>query len=130
MPKRNSNKLLPKISDAEWVVMQAVWRKGAVTANEVVAALENSTDWKPKTVHTLLRRLVHKRALEFERKGREYVFRPLVSATECERAATQSFLSRFFGGELAPFLARFVEQEKLKPSEIEELKRILEGKNK
>jgi BlaI family penicillinase repressor len=126
MPKRT--KPLPKISDAEWIVMQAVWQNGTVTANEVVAALENSTDWRPKTIHTLLRRLVDKGALEFDRKGREYLFKPLVSATDCERAATRSFLDRFFGGELAPFLTRFVEHEKLKPSEIEELKRILEGK--
>ena len=126
MPKRS--KVVPKISDAEWVVMQVLWQKDAATANEVVAALEKSTDWKPKTIHTLLRRLVHKRALEFERRGREHLFKPLVSATECERAATRSFLSRFFGDELAPFLARFVEHEKLKPAEIEELKKILEGK--
>src|SRR5215831_10353793 len=101
-PKRRS-RALPKISDAEWLVM--------------------------KTIHTLLSRLVQKGALEFERKGREYLFRPLVSGAECEQAATRSFLSRFFGGEIAPFLARFVEMEKMKPSEIEELKQILDRKS-
>ena len=116
---------LPKISDAEWVVMRVVWKGGPLTTNEVVNALDE-THWKPKTIHTLLSRLVRKGALEFERKGREYLFRPLVDAEECEQAVAQSFLSRFFGGEIAPFLARFVESEKLKPSEIEELKRILD----
>jgi BlaI family transcriptional regulator, penicillinase repressor len=116
---------LPKISDAEWIVMRAVWERAPVTTNEVVEAL-NKTHWKPKTIHTLLSRLVRKGAVQFERKGREYSFRPLVSAEECEHALTRSFLSRFFGGEIAPFLARFVESEKLKPSDIEELKRILD----
>jgi BlaI family penicillinase repressor len=105
--------------------MRTVWRKAPVTTNEVVDALDE-THWRPKTIHTLLSRLVRKGALEFERKGREYSFRPLVTAEECEHALTRSFLSRFFGGEIAPFLARFVENEKLKPSEIEELKRILD----
>lgn len=105
--------------------MKAVWERAPMTTNEVVNAL-SETHWKPKTIHTLLKRLVGKRALEFERKGREYSFRPLVSAEQCEHAVTRSFLSRFFGGEIAPFLARFVESEKLKPSEIEELKRILD----
>jgi BlaI family penicillinase repressor len=118
---------LPKISDAEWVVMRVLWQNGPLTTNEVVDAL-NGTDWKPKTIHTLLSRLVRKGALEFERKGREYSFRPLVTAEECEHALARSFLGRFFGGEIAPFLARFVESEKLKPSEIEELKRILDRK--
>jgi BlaI family transcriptional regulator, penicillinase repressor len=119
---------LPQISDAEWVVMKVLWENAPLTTNQVVDALDNQTRWKPKTIHTLLRRLVRKQALAFERKGREYLFRPLVSAQECEQEATRSFLGRFFGGELAPFLARFVENEKLEPSDIEELKRILDGK--
>jgi len=129
MTKKRS-KSLPKISDAEWVVMRALWSGGAMTTNQVVDALDASTHWKPKTIHTLLSRLVRKGALTFERKGREYLFTPRVNAAECEREVAQSFLGRFFGGELAPFLARCVEQERLKPSEIEELKRILEGKTK
>jgi BlaI family penicillinase repressor len=119
---------LPRISDAEWVVMKVVWERVTLTTNQVVDALHDQTDWKPKTIHTLLSRLVRKGALGFEKKGREYLFRPLVTAEECEYEATRSFLGRFFGGELAPFLARFVEKEKLKPDEIEELKRILDGK--
>jgi len=108
--------------------MRALWTKAPMTTNQVVDALNDTAHWKPKTIHTLLSRLVRKGALEFERQGREYLFRPLVTAAECEHAATRSFLSRFFDGELAPFLARFLESEKLKPSEIEELKRILERK--
>src|SRR5437773_12028004 len=113
---------LPKISDAEWIVMRALWAAAPMTTNQVVDALNDFTHWKPKTIHTLLSRLARKGALEFERQGREYSFRPLVTAAECEHAATRSFLSRFFDGELAPFLARFLDTEKLKPSEIEELK--------
>ena len=126
--KPRTGKELPQISDAEWVVMKVVWDKAPVTTNEVVQMLDEKTHWKPKTIHTLLSRLVHKGALAFERKGREYEFRPRVSAQECEHAASRSFLGRFFEGELAPFLARFVEQEKLTAKEIEELKSILDRK--
>jgi BlaI family penicillinase repressor len=119
---------LPQISDAEWVVMKVVWDKAPLTTNQVVEALDDKTHWKPKTIHTLLSRLVRKGAVEFERKGREYLFRPRVSAEECEHAASRSFLSRFFDGELAPFLARFLEREKLTEQEIAELKTILDRK--
>src|SRR4051794_8939927 len=126
--KANTSRSLPQISDAEWVVMKVVWDKAPVTTNEVVQLLDEKTHWKPKTIHTLLSRLVHKGALAFERKGREYEFRPRVSAQECQHAASRSFLGRFFEGELAPFLARFVEREKLTAKEIEELKSILDRK--
>ncbi len=117
---------LPSISDAEWVVMREVWERGPMTTNQVVASLDNKTHWKPKTVQTLLARLARKGALGFEKQGREYLFRPRVTAAQCEHAITQSFLGRFFGGELAPFLSRFVERERLSPKEIRELKRILD----
>jgi len=119
---------LPRISDAELVVMKAVWEKAPVTANQVVEALERRRHWKPKTVHTLLRRLVRKGALDFDKKGRQHHFRPLVDSADYTHAASRSFLSRFFDGQVAPFLARFLEREKLSRQEIEELRRILEDK--
>ena len=121
---------IPPITPAEWVVMRALWVKAPLSTNEVVAALRDQTDWKPKTIHTLLARLVQKGALRAEKRGREYAYSPLVRAEECEYEMSRSFLGRFFDGELAPFLARFVEREKLTRKEIEELKRILESGGK
>src|SRR6058998_3554079 len=99
MTPRNSKNALPSISDAEWIVMRAIWERGPLTTNQVVEALQNRTHWKPKTIQTLLARLTRKGALTFEKKGREYLFRPLVAAADCEHAITRSFLGRFFGGE-------------------------------
>ena len=129
--KNKSGKItsgMPQISDAEWVVMKVVWDQTPVTANQVVSALEHTTDWKPKTIHTLLTRLVGKGALDYDKKGREHHFRPLVEARDCLHAASRSFLGRLFDGEVAPFLACLLEKEKFTTAEIEELRRILDGK--
>src|ERR1051326_9150840 len=120
----------PQISDAELVVMKIAWEKAPVTANQVVGILESRKHWKPKTIHTLLSRLVRKGALDYEKQGREYHFRPLVGAAEYAHAASRSFLSRFFDGEVAPFLACFLEREKLSQQEIAELRQILADKQK
>jgi BlaI family penicillinase repressor len=129
-PKKalRSLRRVPRISEAEWVIMRALWEHGAATTNDVVAAVQPGSGWKPKTIHTLLRRLARKGALRFEKKGREYLFTPRLSADDCEYAAMRSFLGGFFGGEFAPFLARFVEREKFSAAEIDELKEILERK--
>lgn len=119
----------PAISDAEWIVMRVLWAAAPLTTNQVVAALGPRTEWKPQTIHTLLARLVSKGALEAEKKGREHLYHPLVKAEDCEYQVSRSFLSRFFDGDLAPFLARFVEKEKLTKAQVEELKRILERKH-
>ena len=119
----------PRISDAEWTVMKAIWTLKTATARQVVEALTGEADWKPKTIHTLLSRLVQKGALATEKPTREYVFRPLVTEQECRLAASRSFLTRVFDGEIAPFLACFLEEEKLSRKEIDELKKIINGES-
>jgi BlaI family penicillinase repressor len=119
----------PKISDAEWQVMDVLWAaSAALTANEVVDALAEYADWSPPTIKTMLNRLVRKRALKFKADGKRYLYSPAVSRERCVRSETRSFVDRLFGGSIAPLLAHFVEDEKLSKDEIEQLRRLLERK--
>ena len=125
-PKNKVPRRIPQISEAELVVMRAVWKQSPATANQVVETLRHETHWKPKTVQTLLSRLTRKGALAHSRQGREYLFRPLVDAADYAHEASRSFLSRVFGGEIAPFLACFLKREELSAEEIRELRRLLD----
>jgi BlaI family penicillinase repressor len=118
----------PRISDAEWTVMKAIWQLKTATARQVVEALAGDALWKPKTIHTLLSRLVQKGALMTDKPGREYLFRPVLTEQECRLAASRSFISRVFDGKIAPFLACFLAEDKLSRKEIEELKTIINDK--
>lgn len=116
----------PRISDAEWTVMRAIWSRGEASATEVVETLEGQTSWSPRTVRTLLGRLVKKGALGFREQGREYVYQPLIDERSTELEASRSFLDRVFDGKLAPFLATFVESGNYSADDIAALKRIVE----
>ena len=119
----------PKISEAEWEVMRVVWRRYPIAGAEVIAALSKTNrDWHPKTVRTLLGRLVKKAALKAEQEKRGNVYTPLVTERECLATASESFLERFFGGSLKPMLAYFAAQKKLTPMALDELHRILGGR--
>ena len=120
-------KKLPRISDAEWRVMKVLWAESPKTADEVVDALTPVTIWKPKTIKTLINRLLNKKAIGYEKKGRAYHYYPLVDETECAKSVTRSFLQRVYGRALKPMVANFIEDEKLSRDEIEELKRILDS---
>jgi BlaI family penicillinase repressor len=121
-------KSMPRISEAEWLVMKVLWERSPQAANEVTEALRSQTDWKPKTVKTLLSRLVQKKALGFERAGKAYHYRPLVSEEACARARRRTLLQRVYDGALTPMLAAFIEDEELTPEEIAELRRLLDRK--
>lgn len=125
-PSRKAAAPLPSISDAEWVVMREFWRRDEATAKDIVAALAGAQRWKPRTVQTLINRLVAKRALTFEQRGREYVYRAAVAEERCAHAASRSLIDRVFMGRLAPLLATFLKREKISPSELEELRSLLE----
>jgi BlaI family penicillinase repressor len=119
----------PSISDAEWEVMKILWAKSPATAEQVVELLAPKTDWKPKTVMTLLNRLVKKQAAGYEKKGRAFHYFPLVKEADCVRAESRSFLQRVFDGAVTPMLAQFLQEAKLSKTDIEELKQILDKKN-
>ena len=118
----------PKISDAEWEIMKALWEKSPLTANKIVKMVSATKTWKPKTVRTLINRLVGKGAVAFEKKGRGYEYSPMLAEDECVQAETESFLGRVKGTKITPMLAAFLEEELLSAAEIDELKRILTDK--
>jgi BlaI family penicillinase repressor len=117
---------LPVISDAEWVVMREFWQRGQGTVAEIVQALEGRMKWKPRTVQSLINRLVGKGALSFTKIGREYLYEPRVAERDCVLNASRSFLDRIFGGSIAPLLACFVKNGEVTPQEAEQLRKILE----
>jgi BlaI family penicillinase repressor len=121
-------KTLPKISESEWLVMQVLWEKNPLTANEIVEKLSGKTKWKPKTIKTLITRLTNKGAIKFEKEGRLYKYRPAVSKEDCVRMERRSFVRRVYGGISKPMVAAFLEDAKLSAEDISELKKILEQK--
>jgi BlaI family transcriptional regulator, penicillinase repressor len=114
------------ISDAEWSVMQIVWRQRTATAAEVIAELQPATGWQHRTIRTLLARLVEKQVLATEADGNRYVYRPLVGRQRCVRQEAKSFLKRVFAGDAVEMLAHFVRDTKIPPEQIDELKRLLD----
>ena len=121
-------KKLPKICESEWLVMQVLWSKSPLAANEVVAELDGKTKWKPKTVKTLIDRLINKGAVKFKKDGRRYMYHPAVNEDECIATERRSFVRRVYGGTTKPMLAAFLEDADLSAEDISELKQILEQK--
>ena len=118
-----------RISEAEWQVCQELWRHSPQTANEIALLLADSNGWSPRTVRTLINRLVKKNVLGYESLGREYHYFPLVGKEECVAAYTQSFVERVFNGAAGALVAAFIKQQRLSSREIAELKAILDGES-
>lgn len=121
-------KKIPKISESEWLVMRVLWSKSPLAAQEVFEQLDATTKWKPKTIKTLIDRLVKKGAVKYEKDGRRYLYYPAVGREECVTTERKSFIKRVYGGISKPMLAAFLEDAELSADDIAELKNILEQK--
>ena len=115
-----------QISDAEAVVMDVLWKRSPLSADEVVMALSSRQDWQDATVKTLLNRLLNKGAIDAEKDGRRFLYAPVLQREAWVQGESESLLDRVFGGRVAPLVAHFSEHRKLSRKDIADLRKLLE----
>lgn len=118
----------PRISDAEWQVMKVLWQGAPRTAGEIIEVLSPYSAWKPKTIHTLISRLVAKGAVEVQKEFPLYRYCPLVTEDSCRREETRSFLQKVYDGSFTMLMANFLKDEKLSEENIQALRHMLDNK--
>jgi predicted transcriptional regulator len=114
------------VSEAESIVMEVLWRDHPLSAEEIIERLGKKQDWHPRTIKSLLNRLLKKRAIAAKKDGRRYLYRPRIDRAQYVSSRSADLLDQLFGGRVAPLVAHFSEQGKLRKKDIEELKRLLE----
>lgn len=117
---------LPQISEAEFEVMKIVWQYAPVRTNEITDRLMKTTSWGAKTIQTLIKRLTNKGALTYEKEGRVYVYTPLVKENEYISQQSNSFLRRFYDGDITAMLSAYIKNDRLSAEEIGTLRSILD----
>lgn len=122
---------LPQISEAEFEVMKIVWKHAPISTIEITDLLTKTTSWSPKTIQTLIKRLVTKGALSYEKHSRVFVYTPVVKENEYISQESSSFLKRFYDGNITAMISAYIENDKLSEREIETLRSLLSnGKKK
>ena len=114
------------ISEAEWDVIKSLWDRGPMTAGQVVEAMASSHDWKPRTVKTLLSRLVRKGAVRCDVQDKKHFYRATITRNVATRREARSFLSRVFDGALVPAVVAFLKESDLSSADLAQLRKILD----
>ncbi len=115
-----------QISEAESVVMDVLWARSPLGADEVAQALAGRQDWQDATIKTLLNRLLNKGAIRAEKDGRRYLYSPMVKREDWVLAESRGLLERLFDGRVAPLVAHFSAHRKLSKKDVAELRKLLE----
>ena len=120
---------LPQISEAEFEVMKIVWKYAPISTNEITEKLLRTTSWSPKTIQTLIKRLVNKGALTYEKQSRVFVYTPVVDEKEYIGQESSTFLKRYYDGDITAMLSAYIENDKLSETEIDALRSLLSKRN-
>ena len=121
-------KKLPQISEAEYEVMKVIWKYAPINTNEITDKLLQCTDWSPKTIHTLIKRRAGKGAITYEKQSRVFVYTPLIQEQDYLKQESDSFLNRYFNGNISAMVSAYLEDDELSKSDIEELRSLLSRK--
>ena len=121
---------LSQITEAEYEVMKIVWKYAPINTNGITEKLLATSSWSAKTIQTLIKRLVNKGALTYEKNSRVFVYTPLVKESEYISQESNSFLNRYYDGDITAMLSAYIENDKLSETEIETLRSLLSKRGK
>lgn len=115
-----------KISSAESQIMEALWSRGPLTPDEIVAEVGPANGRARNTVRVMITRLLKKGAISSakEADGR-FLYRPVLARSQYVQAESQGLLDRLFEGKLAPLVAHFAEHHQLTPEDLATLKALI-----
>ena len=116
----------PRLSSLENAVMQVVWTKARVTADDVRQALARRPELKESTVRTILRRLEDKGYLDHDVDGRTYVYHPRVEPQNVASQQVRGIIDRFCRGSVENLLVGMVDDNLITPDKLRELAERIE----
>lgn len=123
MPKK-----LPELSRTEWNIMNICWKKGQASARVIFEETLHEKKRSYQTVKTMLDRLVEKAYLSREKFGPIWLYRPSVARSSIIAREIENFVGTVLDHTLAPIFVHFAKKETLSDDELNELRRLIEGK--
>jgi predicted transcriptional regulator len=110
---------LPDLGELELEIMQFVWNKGEVTAEQVREGLARNP--KESTVRTVLRRLEEKGYVTHSVDRRTFVFRAVEARQQVAARAVKRIVDWFCNGSVDDVLVGMADARMLEPRTLERL---------
>src|SRR5579885_2362243 len=120
----------PILTDQELEIMKIVWARGSATVRDVYEELLSRRKIAYTTVMTMMGILEQKGHLKKSADERAYVYTPAQPQREVLGNMVHDFLKRVFNGSAKPLLIHLVEDKKLSPEELDEIRKLIKDRRK
>lgn len=111
-----------KISDAEYEIMEIIWKQGnETTTADIIEKLGETNTWKHTTILTLAKRLVDKNVLNVRKDGRTNYYLPTISKDEYKSYQANGFIEELYGGNVKSLIVSLYDNRKISEEDLVEL---------
>ncbi len=119
---------LPRLTPAEFDIMDAVWNAGELTVTEILQKINelNNRDLKRATIQVQVGRLEEKGWLTHHEEGNKFIFRATVPRSEASAFIVYDIGKRVFGGSCVELVKAFFSKSEVSPDEIKQLREFID----
>jgi BlaI family penicillinase repressor len=111
---------LPRLSNLEMRIMEALWTGGELSIREILEAFPAKKRPAYSTVQTMVHRLEAKKAVRRVRKiSTAFIFEAAIPRDAARRRLIDDFLA-VFGGETQPIMTHLIEAGKLTLEDVQD----------
>jgi predicted transcriptional regulator len=116
------------ITDAELKLMNILWKNGSGTVTEVKNELPSDNPLAYSTVLTFMRILEQKGFVKHDKRGRAFVYHPIVDRGKATKNVIDYVVNRFFNDSPGQLALNVIGNEKISAGDLKELKKLIGGK--
>jgi predicted transcriptional regulator len=116
---------LPRLSNLEMRIMEALWASGELSIREIQEKFPSKKRPAYTTVQTMVNRLESKKAVRRVKKiSTAYIFEAAIPRDAARRRLIDDFLA-VFGGETQPIMTHLIDAGKLTLEDVQEAEKHL-----
>lgn len=116
------------ITDAELKLMNILWKNGSGTVTEVLNELPTDNPLAYSTVLTFMRILEQKGFTRHDKRGRAFVYYPIVDRDAATKNVIDYVVNRFFDDSPGQMAINVISNEKISAGDLKKLKSLIDGK--
>lgn len=119
-----------ELTQAEWLVIKAVWENEPCTAPLIQEKLFKATQWTYSTVRTLMDRMVVKGVLAAKKEGKMTIYNSIVTRAQAQKGELLYTLKNAFNGALTPMVQCLLDNNDVDARELAKLEALIKARKK
>lgn len=119
-----------KLDELQLKIMKALWGLGEASVSQIQAFLKVERTFAITTISTVLQRLYKKEIVDFHKKGRQYIYKALISEKETQASMANNLVDQLFDGKSSILVNHLLEADAFETEELERLKKLIEAAQK